>query len=76
MMRHAAAEKRWDWGKAWYFLGMALLAWLVLGPVVAWLLGAPTPYRPREGDECGPGHHWVYVRTRVVDPDLPCEKDR
>lgn len=72
----AVSQKKRDWGRVWYVLGIALLAWFALGSWVAWLLGVPTPYRPKEGDECGPGHHWVYVQTSATDPDLSCENDR
>lgn len=27
------------------------------------------------GRQCGPAHHWVYVRTSVADADLSCERD-
>jgi hypothetical protein len=48
-----------------------IVALSVLG---AWF--APNKhYSPHEGDACGPGHHWVYVRDNVTDPDLSCESD-
>ena len=68
--------KKFDWGKIGYLIGATIIAWIALGPWIAWLMGEPTLYRPKEGDECSPRRHWVYVRTSVADPDLSCEEDR
>ncbi len=31
--------------------------------------------QPRYGQQCGPTHHWVYLRSSVADADLSCEAD-
>jgi hypothetical protein len=66
--------KRWDWRRLGYFAATAFIVWIVLGSLFSWLFGE-RKYRPREGDECGPGHHWVYVGIGD-NTDLSCEQDR
>jgi len=58
-----------------YAVGLIFIVWVVLGSLVAWLLGVPSLYKPKEGDQCGPHHHWVYVGFGD-NPDLSCEADR
>jgi hypothetical protein len=44
----------------------------------AWTYAAMQPHdpaEPRQGEQCGPVHHWAYVRSGVQDPDLSCEAD-
>jgi hypothetical protein len=64
-----------DLGRIGYAFALLFIAWAVLGGIVAWLVGVPSPYRPVAGDQCGPHHHWVYVQHNVADTDLSCETD-
>lgn len=63
-----SAVKAWDW-TTWLvvtFFGVA---------IIYNLLGLGTP-AIRDGAECGPNHHWVYLITNVAGGDLSCEMDR
>jgi hypothetical protein len=66
--------KEWAWriGVGIFFL---LCALQVLGNFVNWIRGVDDG-RPHEGQQCGPSHHWVYLRTNVQDAELSCEPDR
>jgi hypothetical protein len=56
--------------RAIWLLGIAAFA-------AAWIYTAMQPHdrEAHEGQQCGPAHHWVYVRSNVQDPDLSCEAD-
>ena len=46
--------------------------------VVVWigmLMFGPGDGSPRQGDRCGPHHHWVYVTADIYGSDLSCEDD-
>jgi hypothetical protein len=55
-------------------LFFAAIAITVVGNLVNWIRGVDDG-KPREGQLCGPAHHWVYVRSSVEDIDLSCEAD-
>jgi hypothetical protein len=40
------------------------------------MFGPAKDNSPREGDACGPHHHWVQLGPDVASPDLSCEEDR
>lgn len=52
----------------------ALIAWVVIGSLAAWLFGL-RPDRTREGEPCGPNHSWTNI-SGPGDRDLSCEPDR
>lgn len=55
---------------------MGIAVGIVMGLLALGSLVGPKDNKPREGEACGPEHHWVYVYTNVTLPDLSCEKDR
>jgi hypothetical protein len=62
---------------ALWAIGFAIFALLLvlqaIGSFIDWMSGK---YQgPREGDQCGPQHHWTYLRSGY-DLELSCEKDR
>ena len=64
-----------DLGQIGYALALLFIGWIVFGSIAAWFFGLPTAQAPKAGDQCGPHHHWVYVRGDVADPDLSCKPD-
>lgn len=62
-----SAVTDWDW-TTW--VSAAFLAIVLIYNLLG--LGAPDI---REGEECGPHHHWVHIRSNVTDADLTCEQD-
>jgi hypothetical protein len=64
-----------DLGQIGYALALLFIGWIVFGSIAAWFFGLPTAQAPKAGDQCGPYHHWVYVRGDVADPDLSCKPD-
>lgn len=52
--------------------------WLIvvvsaIGSFYDWITGVPRG--PQAGDQCGPSHHWGYIRSGY-DMELSCERDR
>jgi hypothetical protein len=64
-------EMAWRVFEVIFFTAIALT---VAGNLINWIRGVDD-VSPREGQTCGPAHHWVYVRSSVVDLDLSCEAD-
>lgn len=63
-----SAIKSADW--------VVVVFWAFIVLVVAGnLFGYDDRSRIREGDECGPEHHWGYIRSGY-DMELSCERDR
>jgi hypothetical protein len=52
----------------------AIIAMTIVGTFVNWFRGVDDG-RPKEGQPCGPAHHWIYQRSNVIDLDLSCEPD-
>ncbi len=66
-------------GRTGQVLFWICVAWVAVASFITWLFNIPDPFnsrKPREGDQCGPGHRWAYVRTNVTDPDLSCEPEK
>ena len=67
---------------AWQILFALLLVWVISEATITfviWAFNIPEErfgrHIIREGQRCGPAHHWVYVGP-MEDPDLSCELDR
>ena len=53
----------------WLFLiGLALINF------INWI-GGDARRGVREGDRCGPAHHWIYVTADISGSELSCESD-
>jgi hypothetical protein len=63
------------WGRAWWeWLFLVALAATAIGGFIERITDT-APWRPREGDPCGPDHVWTYIRQPDGDLELSCEKD-
>ncbi len=75
-------EPRWKtW--AWRIVFTLVVLWVASELAITfaiWAFNIPEErfgrqHRAREGEQCGPEHHWVYVGN-PIDRDLSCERDR
>jgi hypothetical protein len=53
----------------------AIMFWIVSVVLVTFWLFSPSDNHPREGDRCGPNHHYVYVYADIYGNELSCEDD-
>jgi hypothetical protein len=56
--------KEWAW-RCFEVVIWTLTALMIAGTFVAWVMGVDDG-KPREGQQCGPAHHWAARTSRAI----------